>query len=69
MYVLYLYINWNLDFGGVPTLYLLQTKTIEIPFESLKTESNSSCLVNYGPNKSMINVAKALSELMVNETM
>ncbi|XP_052231358.1 uncharacterized protein LOC127844865 isoform X1 [Dreissena polymorpha] len=63
----YPYQFWNLDFGLL-TFDLLDTKSIEIPFVDLRSRSTSQCLVDFGANYSMINIANALAELVVNET-
>ncbi|KAH3771946.1 hypothetical protein DPMN_173275 [Dreissena polymorpha] len=63
----YPYLFWNLDFGLL-TFDLLDTKTLEIPFVDLRSRSTSRCLVDFGANYSMINIANALAELVDNET-
>ncbi|KAH3722166.1 hypothetical protein DPMN_065119 [Dreissena polymorpha] len=63
----YPYLFWNLDFGLL-TFDLLDTKSLEIPFVDLRSRSTSQCLVDFGANYSMINIANALAELVVNET-
>ncbi|KAH3881550.1 hypothetical protein DPMN_005476 [Dreissena polymorpha] len=63
----YLYLSWYIDYGVV-SFSLLDARTLELDYLALDVipdNQTENCRLIIGDNTSMINVAKALSEIVV----